>query len=479
MLLTDISTNTNDSILSKELSQLSPEQLASIDQTLPTWIPRDDQMPLWRYLFDGGTRAVMVAHRRWGKDEVALHFTRRAAEERIGNYWHMLPQANQARKAIWEAINPHTGKRRIDEAFPLSCRAHTRNTDMVIELKSGSIWQIIGSDNYNSIVGSPPIGIVFSEYALADPMAWAYLSPILAENGGWAIFISTSRGNNHFKRMYDLAKATDGWFAELKTVAMTPVFTPAQLEAERLVLYGAFGEDLGEAMFQQEYFCSFEGAVLGAYYSKQMAQAKTDGRISSVPWQSGLEVYTYWDLGVDDSMTIWFMQFVGREIRVIDYEEGTGYGLEYYAKKLKERPYVYGDHYMPHDAEVREMTSGEEAKSRKQVAEDLGIRPVHVVQRARDTQAILQGIQLVRNLLSRCFFDEKKCWQGISALEGYRAEYDEEKRVLGIKPFHDWCSHAADAFRTFAMAGSIPAPKSGMQDVDFRKHVKHGTWRSR
>ena len=411
------------------------------------------------------------------KDDVALHFTATQTVQRVGNYWHMLPQFNQCRKAIWEAVNPRTGKKRIDEAFPLAMRTTTRKTDMYIEFCSGSTWQLVGSDNYNALVGSPPIGIVFSEYALSDPQSWAYLSPILEENDGWAMFISTSRGNNHLKKMVDFARVEQGWFGEILTADTTPVFTAEQLESIRRQMIATFGEELGEALFQQEYFCSFEGAVLGSYYAKQMAQAKKERRITAVPYDAGLEVYTFWDLGVDDSTTVWFMQFAGREIRVIDYLESTGRGLEYYAKELKAKPYVYGDHYMPHDAEVRELSSGEEAKSRKEVAEGLGIRPIIVVQRARDSQAVMTGIQSVRNILSRCYFDEKRCWQGISALEGYRAEYDEEKKVLSNRPLHDWCSHGADGFRTFAV-GYDPMHVTKDKGQDWRTKLKKGSWRA-
>jgi len=415
------------------------------------WEPRDDQMDLWEYLQGGGLRAVECAHRRWGKDEIALHYTACTSQERIGNYWHLLPQFNQCRKAIWEAVNPHTGKLRIDEAFPDEIRAGIRNTDMMIPLKSGSTWQVVGSDNFDALVGSPPIGIVFSEYALSDPRCWAYLSPILEENGGWAAFISTSRGDNHFKKLVDFARITAGWFCQILPADKTPVFTAQRLEEIRMELIGTFGPEIGEAMFQQEYFCSFQGAILGAYYAKQMLQARKDGRITRVPHAAGSEVYTFWDLGVDDSMTIWFLQVVGKEFRFIDYYENSGMGLAHYAKVLKEKPYVYGDHYMPHDAAVREMSSGENAKSRAEVAEELGIRPVKIVQRARNTDAVMMGIEACRNILSQCWFDEVKCAKGISALEGYRAEYNEEKKVLSNNPLHDHCSHGADAFRTFAV----------------------------
>lgn len=439
------------------------------------WDPRSDQSRLWDYLVNGGLRAVECAHRRWGKDDVGLHWACCAAFERIGNYWHMLPEYGQARKVIWTAVNPKTGKRRIDESFPPWIRKNTKEQEMSIEFVNGSLWQLVGSDNYNSLVGSPPIGIVFSEWALSNPLSWAYLSPILEENNGWALFIYTSRGNNHGKTLLAHAMGKDDWFAEINPADKTPVFSEKQLESIHEEYQRIFGLELGDALFLQEYFCSFEGAKLGAYYSKPMAQAWKDKRITSVPHATGQEVHTAWDLGVDDSMSIWFFQVIGKEFRFIDYYENTGYGLEHYAKHLKEKPYVYGNHYMPHDADVREMTSGEIAKSRREVAENLGIKPIIVVQRAQNIDIIMQvHIPAVRNILSQCWFDEKKCATGISALEGYSAEYDEEKKVLSNRPAHNWCSHASDAFRTFAVGYVDNRPILKPKEPTYEKYGQDG-----
>lgn len=285
---------------------------------------------------------------------------------------------------------------------------------------------------------------------------------ILEENGGWAAFISTSRGNNHFKQMVDFARVTPGWHCEILTAKDTPVFSDQRLTEIRAELIGAFGAEMGGAMYEQEYMCSFDGLVMGSYYSKQMIAARNEGRITRVPYESGHEVFTFWDLGVDDSTTIWFIQPVGKEYRVIDYYESSGMGLAHYAKVLKERNYVYGDHYMPHDAAVRELSAGEHASSRVEVAEDLGIRPVIVVERARNKDAVMAGIESVRNLLGMCWFDEVRCAKGISALEGYKADYDDEKKVLRNTPLHDWCSHGADAFRTFAVGFKDRSKKGDM-----------------
>jgi len=315
----------------------------------------------------------------------------------------------------------------------------------------------VGSDNYNSLVGSPPIGVVFSEWALANPMCWPFLMPILVENGGWALWITTPRGNNHAKQTLDYARVTDGWFGEILKADQTPVFTEGELEDIRSELIAVYGQEQGEALFQQEYFCSFEGSILGSYFGKQMAVAREEGRGSHVPWQPGQEVFTTWDLGVDDSMSIAFFQPIGKSFHFIDYYESSGYGLEHYAKVLKDKPYAYGGHYMPHDAEAREMTNSEIALSRREVAESLNIKPISVVNRVRNMDTKINvHIPAARNMIGQCWFDEKKCAGLVSALEAYRTEYDDVKKKLGNRPVHDWSSHGSDCFLTFAVGYQPP-----------------------
>ncbi|MCP4988352.1 MAG: hypothetical protein GY928_20570 [Colwellia sp.] len=420
------------------------------------WTARKDQLPLLKYLWSGGKRAVVVAHRRWGKDDCALHFTATAAMERIGNYWHMLPKYEQARKAIWTSVNPRTGMKRIDEAFPLEIRKKTLDHEMKIEFINGSTWQLVGSDNYDQYVGSNPIGITDSEYSISNPMAIAYIMPILEENGGWILFIYTARGNNHGKTMYLKAKTDDDWLSMLVTADDSPVFSKAQLKSIKQEYIQLFGPELGEALFLQEYYCSFEGAQLGAYFSKQLAIARREDRITKVPYDTRFKVYLFFDLGVDDSTTIWFIQPIGPRFHVIDYYESMGEGMGHYAKVVKEKPYIYGDGYMPHDGDHRKL--GETAETPKEIFERLTGINIEIVARPNDTMAVLRGIQAARDVISRCYFDEKACQQGIFALESYKAEYDSDKKKLSNAPKHDWASHGADAFRTFAV-GYVPPVK--------------------
>jgi phage terminase large subunit len=220
-----------------------------------------------------------------GKDDVCLHWAATCAMTRVGGYWHMLPQHNQARKAIWDAINPSTGRRRIDDAFPLALRDSTREQDMFIRFKNGSTWQVVGSDNYNALVGSPPVGVVFSEYALSDPSSWAFIRPILAENGGWALFISTPRGNNHFAKLVRYAQANPAeWFGQVLTVEDTGAIAPDVIAREQRELVAERGEKEAEAIIAQEYRCDFNAAIPGAYYGPHMTRAEQEGRIGDFPW---------------------------------------------------------------------------------------------------------------------------------------------------------------------------------------------------
>lgn len=415
--------------------------------TIPAngWQPRQYQMAAWAALESGVKRHAWVWHRRAGKDEMALHWTACSAMQRKGNYWHMLPEASQARKAMWEAVNPHTGLRRIDEVFPKEIRETTREAEMMIRFRNGSTWQLVGSDNYDSLVGSPPIGLVFSEYALADPQAWAYMRPILAENGGWAIFPYTPRGNNHGKSLFDGALDDGEWFAQRLTADDTGVFERGFLARELVEYQRENGDDEGRRIFEQEYFCSFTAAQRGAYYAETVDKARRENRITTVPWDPKVEVGTAWDLGIGDSTAIWFYQQVGAETRIIDYYENSGAGLDHYVKILREKPYTYKNiaAILPHDAEAKELGTG---KSRQEVLRGLGVKSEIAPKLSVD-----DGINAVRMLLQECYIDKTRCHRGIECLEGYRAKYDERRRILQPTPLHDWASHGSDAMRYLAV----------------------------
>jgi len=407
------------------------------------WKPRDYQTPLWRYMHGGGKRAIAIWPRRHGKDDLALHFTSCAAHERVGVYWHLLPQQNQARKAIWDAVNPHTGQRRIDDAFPRALRDTTREQDMMIRFKSGSSWQVIGSDNYDALVGTPPVGVVFSEWALSNPQAWSLIRPILAENGGWAIFITTPRGRNHAHRMFEMAQGSDEWFAERLTAADTGVFSEETLRNELAELISERGEEDGDAIYQQEYMTSFSAGLPGAYYAKIIDRLDQAGQITSVPHNPQRPVHTAWDLGSNDATAIWFVQKHGTGWAIIDYLAGTSAKIDYYVQEILAKPYTYGEHLMPHDADSETMLGSVKAS-----AEGLGLKSIRVVPR---TESVANDINEVRQVLPICYFDKEKTASGVDALRSYRRVWDEKLHAYRDRPLHDWASDPSDAFRTFAM----------------------------
>jgi hypothetical protein len=307
---------------------------------------------------------------------------------------------------------------------------------MRIRLANGSVWQLVGSDNFDAIVGTNPIFVTFSEWALSDPRAWEFIRPILAENGGTALFIYTPRGENHGADTYRMAKTTDKWFAELLTVDDTQAIDPQAIEDERAA-------GMPDSMIKQEFYCSFAAGVTGAYYGDYLEDAEQQGRLSRVPWEPQLPVHTGWDLGMDDATAIWLAQQAGPEVRIIGYFENSGVGLEWYAKQLDKLPCVFGEHYLPHDVSVRELGSG---ASRRAMLGSLGIKAT-VLPRA----SLEDGINAVRNLLPTCWFDKVRCEQGLKALRNYRCEWNDKAGTFRASPVHDWSSHAADAFRSLAI----------------------------
>ena len=411
------------------------------------------QAPLWKHLTEvQDCRAVEIAHRRWGKDEIVLGATNQRMHQRPGTYWHCLPEYSQARKAIWEAVNAHTGKRRIDEAFPPETRARTLNQEMFIELHNGSTWQCIGSDRYDATVGAGPVFIAYSEWALANPSAWAYHRPMLEENGGGAAFITTPRGRNHAQAIYlrfkEMAETNPRYFAEISSIIETGALSQAQLD-ETLAEYTAiYGEDMGRAQYEQEYLCSFNAAILGAFYAREMVAVRNEGRIDAIEALPNVPVHRAWDIGVRDDTSIWWFQVVAGQVFILDCYSASGAGVEHYAEVVAQRRDKYGwmdgTDFVPHDARVKEWGTG---RTRVETMQTLGLRPEVVPQ-----AGLLDGINAVRRSLPRCVFHPRCEELGISALEQYRREWDDDKKTFKASPLHDWSSHLSDAFRYLAVA---------------------------
>lgn len=424
------------------------------------WTPRAYQLPAWRYMQAGGRHAELVWHRRSGKDEIALHTTACKAFQRVAGYWHMLPQASQARKAIWDAVNPHSGRRRIDEAFPMELRRTTRNQEMQIEFLNGSTWQVVGSDNFNALVGSTPAGIVYSEWALANPAARAYLRPILAENGGWQMFITTPRGKNHAHKTLEAAKKTEGAFAQVLDAYSTGVFTPEQLEIERIAYISEFGVDMGQAMFDQEYGCSFDAAILGAVLGRWMGRARADGRIveSGLYDPDGAPVCISSDLGFRDTASWWIWQPRQDGFGLVGYLGASGRDADDWiddlTEYLTERGMRLARIWLPHDA--RNKTFATKHSPMERFLAKFGAQVVRVVPMTK----ISDRINAARRVVERCRFDEEACFEGISGLTSWHFDYDIDTREFSREPAHDWASHPGDAFSYGAqMMEEAPPPQ--------------------
>jgi len=409
-----------------------------VEIALPNnWKQRPYQQPLLKYFEDGGKRAAVVWHRRAGKDDTSLNLAAVMAHVEKGLYWHMLPTATQGRKVIWDGIDKK-GDRFIDRVFPKELRRGINNTEMKIDLKCGSMWQVVGSDNYDSLVGANPRGVIFSEYSIADPRAWDYIRPILRENGGWALFIFTPRGHNHGYKLYKMASRNSNWFSEILTIEDTGVMTKADAQEE-------LDAGMPSEMVQQEFYCSFEAAMVGAYYGDVIKFLRERDRFTKVPWDPSHPVQTWWDfgIGVTDMTTILFTQYIGREWRFIDFYSNNTKGIAEYALELKGKPYQYDFHGGPHDVKRKSVQTG---LSLQDYADKFGLEFTRVPR----TLDLAGSINSTRQQLRGVVIDETKCEIVIDGLANYRRIWDNEAKVFLSKPVHDWSSHIADAVRTWA-----------------------------
>lgn len=399
------------------------------------WSPRSYQIPAWKALELGAKRTLLLWHRRAGKDSLCLNWCATQAAQVPGIYWHVFPTYNQGKKIIWDGKTKEG--RPFRDMFPPGFAMREVEDEMMIELRGGSLYQIVGTDNIDRLVGANPIGVIMSEYALQDPAAWNLIRPILAENGGWAIFAYTPRGRNHGYKFYRAAlammeKDPQRWFVQKLTVDDTRAIRLEAIDEDRQ-------SGMPEETIEQEYWCSFDAALVGSYYGDMMSMAQRQERVTKVPWLSSFPVDTWWDIGVSDVTSIWFVQRHGLNINVIDYYENHSKGIEHYARVLKEKPYVYGEHVGPHDVGNMEWGTG---KTRLEQALNFGIRF-----RIAPKLSLQDGIYAVRSILSRCYFDAVLCERGVDALSSYSKEWDDVTQTFHDRPLHNWASHPADAFR--------------------------------
>lgn len=411
---------------------------------------RDYQKTPWNAFFtDQKKHLLLIYHRRAGKSKLAVNIIVAASQQRVGAYYYLFPQLKQARTAIWEG----RGKDgiRFRDHFPACLIEHIDNAEMKITFKNGSIFRLLGTDqgSYDRLMGTNPIGVLYDEFAQHDPLARDYLLPILAENDGWEIIISTPRGHNHLYELKNNILGNDDWYYETLTVDDT------QREDGSPVVNKESIEELKKAgwpqdKIDQEFYCSFEAAIRGAYFSHQLRAAEESGRIEDFPIDTKLPMHTFWDLGRRDPTAIWVVQIHRGEYRCIGYYENSMQDLTHYINWVRDfrnkHRLIEGKHFPPHDANYKTLAS--RGKSVREIALEYGFRfepPVKQIDKK------IAAIEMGRSIFGQCYFHKTNCERGLACLREYHSHYNEALGTYG-DPVHNWSSHGADAFMTFAQA---------------------------
>ena len=386
---------------------------------------------------------VVVAHRRAGKTVSSIVDLIDAAlrcDKPNPRFAYLAPYYAQAKDVVWSYLKQYTA--------PIP-GVQANESELRVDLPNGGRIRLYGADNYDRLRGIYLDGVVLDEFADMDPRAWSeVIRPALADRQGWAVFIGTPKGRNAFWEVYERARSSADWFHLRLKASETGIVPESELAAMR--------SEMSEDEFAREMETSFDAAIEGAYYAKLLTEAETGNprRITNVPHDPGLEVHAAWDLGIGDSTAIWLAQFVGREIRLIDYIENNGVALDWYARELRNRPFTYAPLILPHDAVARELGTG---KSRQEMLESLGFRT-----RIAPKLSVEDGIETVRRMLPRTWIDETKCAVGLSSIRDYREKIDQKRRV-SLGPLHDWTSHGADALRYLMVAYDEPRPKAELK----------------
>jgi len=436
--------------------QESREEVVKVTTFEPRWYQRDLINSLEH---EGKKKFVIVWPRRAGKDVAALNLMLRQAFKRVGIYYYLYPKYDQCRRAVWDSILI-TGEKFLD-FIPRRLIAKKNNVEMKIVLINGSIIQFNGADNADSLRGTNPVGVVFSEYSRVNhPEAYnGVIAPILAANGGWVVFISTPNGHSEFFTVFKYAQSGEDeeWYAKILTVDETKHVTKEVLAKEK--------SRMSDEMFLQEYYCSFEVANTGSYYAKYVHQAYADGRVGYVPHDTSHQVHTAWDLGWHCPSVIIFFQVIGRKVCVIDHYHKNNEDLSHYVSILRSysdtKGYQYGRHFAPHDAKKHELGSG---KTRLQILEQLGIS-MTVLGRS----LLNDGIEVARHTFKRVFIDQKNCSLLLDALENYSRKWDPVTKRFYNKDKEDWTTDHCDAFRYMCIALShIDTNERSSEEFDKR-----------
>lgn len=388
-----------------------------------------------------------------------------ALEKRKGNYAYIAPFRSQAKTVAWDYLQHY--------ARPVLAKDTPPNqAELKVKLFTGATIQLFGADNADAMRGLGFDGVAMDEYGDFRPSVWGnVIRPTLSDKKGWAVFMGTPKGHNQFYDIYRQAQGNDEWFLMMLKASDSRI-----LDAEELV---AAQKQLSEDQYQQEYECSFDAAILGAYYGKEMARVDAEGRIRVVEFDPAFPVNTAWDIGRTDDTSVWFYQNIANEIRLLDHFGISGGSIEEFTgetwvpgsitreviSRAKERGYQYGRHWLPHDAKAKTLASDGKSVIEK-LGKYLGISNLGIA----PPLSVEDGIQAVRTVLGRCWFDNRcnaDSYGGVEALRQYQREYNEDKKDFGKAPLHNWASHAADAFRMLAVAERKHMPQAIVQPKPF------------
>ena len=408
------------------------------------YTPRPQQYDLHA---DQSRFKICVSHRRWGKSVYAVTELLRKAleiktERQDGRFMYLAPYYRQAKQVAWDYLCYYT------RDIP---GTKINQSELRVDLINGSRIRLAGAgDDPDALRGIFLDGVVLDEYADMSPRVWSeIIRPALVDRKGWAIFIGTPKGKNHFWRLYEDTRKDEDWFRKIYRASETKVLDQKELDAAR--------KEMGDDEYKQEFECSWSAAIKGSYYGAIIEDAEKENRIIQVEVDPALPVHVAWDLGISDSCSLWFFQVTMGEVRFVDFYEHSGVGLEHYVKVMDQKGYWYGDDWLPHDAKVRELGTG---RTRAETLINMGRRP-----RIVPNHKVEDGINAARLLLHHCYFDELNCEQGVNALRSYQREWDDVKRVFRKTPLHNWASHASDSFRYAAMAYRNIKPEKKKPDL--------------
>ena len=389
--------------------------------------PRDLQKFLHQKI-DKHRFSVLVLHRRAGKTVMCInHLLKAALTSPLPNsrYAFISPTFKQGKATAWDYIKQFAGK------IP---GTKFNESELRADLPNGSRITILGAENDQALRGLALDGCVFDETQSIKPSIFPeVVRPALADRKGFCIFIGTPKGRNYFYQLYQSAEENKDWYSCVFKASETKILDQEELQSAQKMM--------SNDLYEQEFECSFQAAITGSYYGNIIDNLDAEGKICEVPYDENLDTETWWDLGMNDQTCIWFAQRHKEQIRLIDYYENAGQGLDHYANILDQKDYKYIRHIAPHDIKVREL--GAYGKSRLESALELGIS-FEVAPKL----SIEDGIEAVRKALPDCVFDKNNCYQGVESLKAYQKKWDELNQCFRNKPKHNYASHSADAFRT-------------------------------